>query len=190
MTLSVFAVCVSWGGMFSLLVVYASRALGLGQAGPRLGLLYSAGELGGLIAALIVPKVVRRRSAGRLAAVAMALNAISLFLLAAASGYAWAVLLFSGYEFTYTLILTLGITLRQLLTPDELQGRVNTTARLIGYSGQPLGALLSGSLAQLMPIRLVLVVIAFGAVSGAALAGWSCIRAGPLSAISVPAPGS
>jgi hypothetical protein len=54
-----------------------------------------------------------------------------------------AVGLFCCYELTYIVILTVGITIRQMVTPDHLQGRANTTARLIGFSGQPVGALLS-----------------------------------------------
>jgi MFS family permease len=185
MTLSVFAVCVSWGGTFGLVVIYATRALHLGHSDARLGLLYSAGELGGLIAALVIPKIVKRPSAGRVAAAFMLINVMSLLLLAVAPGYAWAVTLFFCYEFTYTMILTVGITLRQMLTPDHMQGRINTTARLIGYSGQPLGALISGLLAGIWPIRVVFALMTFGVAAGAALAGWSCRRSGPLSVISL-----
>jgi MFS family permease len=185
MTLSIFAVCVSWGGTFGLVVIYATRALHLGHSDARLGLLYSAGELGGLIAALIIPKIVKRPSAGRVAAAFMLINVMSLLLLAVAPGYAWAVALFFCYEFTYTMILTVGITLRQMLTPDHMQGRINTTARLIGYSGQPLGALISGLLAGIWPIRVVFALMTLGVAAGAALAGWSCRRSGPLSVISL-----
>ena len=190
MTMSVFAICVSWGGTFGLVVVYASHGLHLTHSDPRLGLLYSVGELGGLIGALIVPRIVRRPSAGRMAAAAMTLNAVSLLLLAAAPDYGWALPLFCCYELTYTLTLAVGVTLRQILTPDPLQGRVNTTARLIGYSGQPVGALLGGLLAEQMPIRLVFALMTFGVAAGAGLAGWSCVRSGPLSAVSVSPEGS
>ena len=53
------------GGAFALLVVYAHRALGLTHADVRLGFLYSAGELGGLISVAAVPMLIKRwRSAG------------------------------------------------------------------------------------------------------------------------------
>ena len=38
LTLSVFCVCLSWGGTYGLLVVYASRALHLARVDVRLGL--------------------------------------------------------------------------------------------------------------------------------------------------------
>src|SRR5256885_9413571 len=53
-------VCLSWGGTFALLVVYASRALHLTHVDVRLGLLYSVGELGGLLAAASVPAPIKR----------------------------------------------------------------------------------------------------------------------------------
>jgi MFS family permease len=186
MTLSVFGVCVSWGGSFSLLVVYASRALHISHAGPRLGLLYSAGELGGLLSALVVPTIVKRPSAGRVAACLMAANAGLLLLLAVAPGYSWAMVLFGLYEFVYTLVLAVGITLRQMLAPDHLRSRVSTTARMIGAAGLPIGALLGGLLATVVPIRAVFVFVAIGAVAGTVLAGWSCLGSGPLASVAVP----
>ncbi|MGE5291380.1 MAG: hypothetical protein ACM3ML_30105, partial [Micromonosporaceae bacterium] len=51
------------------------------------------------------------------------------------------------------------------------------------WAGQPVGALLSGSLAELLPIRLVFAAMAVGVAAGATLAGWSCLRSGPLSVV-------
>jgi MFS family permease len=185
MTLAVFALCVTWGGTFGLLVVYATRALHLARADGRLGLLYSAGELGGLIAATVVPRLVKRPAIGRMVAAFMVVNCALLLLLAAAPGYAWALLLFSCYELTYVTVITAGITIRQLLTPSHLQGRVNTSGRLIAWGGQPAGALLGGLLAEVMPIRAVFGLMAAGVAAGAGLACWSCLRSGPLSRVTV-----
>lgn len=186
MTLSVFTICVTWGGTFGLLVVYAGRALHLVHADVRLGLLYTAGELGGLIACLLVPRIVKRPAVGRVAAAFMAGNAVILVLLAVTPGYGWALLLFFCFEFTYTMMLAVSITIRQMLTPDHLQGRVNTTGRLIAWGGQPVGALLGGLLAELMPVRLVFGLMTIAVAAGAGLAGWSCRRGGPLHTISLP----
>jgi MFS family permease len=190
MTLSVFGVCVSWGGSFSLLVVYASRALHLHNAGPPLGLLYTAGELGGVVSSLAVSRIVKRPSAGRVAAALMAANAALLLLLAAAPGYSWALPLFALYELAYVLVLSVGITLRQMLAPDHLRSRVSTTARMIAATGLPAGAALGGLLATTTPIRGVFALVAAGAVAATALAGWSCLRSGPLAAVAIPADGS
>ncbi|MFD0885276.1 MFS transporter, partial [Streptosporangium algeriense] len=53
-----------------------------------------------------------------------------------------------------------GIIERQEQTPDHLQGRVNTTARMIAWGGQPAGAALAGLLAELTSPRTALLTTA------------------------------
>ena len=81
-----------------------------------------------------------------------------------------------------------GITVRQMLTPDHLQARVNTAGRMIAGGGLPVGALLTGLLAEVLPIRLTFGLLTISAMVGAGLAGWSCLGSRPLSAVSVAAP--
>ena len=188
MTLSVFCACLGWGGTFGLLVVYASRAIHLAHADVRLGLLYSAGELGGLISVVAVPALVKRRAIGRIMAMFMAANAAAVALLAIAPSYGWALLLFCAYELVYLMVALIGVTVRQMLSPDHMQARINTAGRLIAGSGQPIGALLGGLLAEVLPIRLTFAVLALGVAVGAGLAGWACLGSRPLSAISISAP--
>jgi hypothetical protein len=45
-----------------------------------------------------------------------------------------------------------GISLRQQVIPDRLQGRVNVTARMIAWGGTPFGAALGGLVAKLAGI--------------------------------------
>jgi MFS family permease len=188
MTFSVFCACLSWGGAFGLLVVYANRALHMTRVDVRLGFLYSAGELGGLISVAAVPVLVKRLAIGRLTAVFLAANVAGLALLSAAPSYEWAALAFFFYEFVYTMVTVTGITVRQMLTPDHLQSRVNTAGRMIAWGGTPVGALLGGLLAELLPIRLAFGLLTISAAVGAGLAGWSCLGSGPLSAVSLSAP--
>ena len=84
---------------------------------------------------------------------------------------------------------TSGITVRQMLTPDHLQSRVNTAGRMIAWGGNPVGAVLGGLLAELLPIRLTFGLLTVGVAVGAALAGWSCLGSGALSEVSLLAPG-
>jgi hypothetical protein len=144
LTFSVFCVCLSWGGTFALLVVYANRALHLTHVDVRLGLLYSAGELGGLVAAAAVPTLIKRLAIGPLAAAFLAVAAAALAFLAVAPSFGWALLAFFLAELAYLTVLTTGITVRQMLTPDHLQARVNTAGRMIAGGGLPVGAALGG----------------------------------------------
>jgi predicted MFS family arabinose efflux permease len=190
MTFSVFCACLSWGGAFGLLVVYANRALHMTRVDLRLGLLYSAGELGGLISVAAVPMLIRRLAIGRLMAAFLVANAGALALLSVAPSYGWAVVSFCLYELVYVMVTATGITVRQMLTPDHLQSRVNTAGRMIAWGGNPVGAVLGGVLAELLPIRLTFGLLAISAAVGAGLAGWSCLGSGPLAAVSISAPAS
>ena len=188
LTFSVFCVCLSWGGAFGLLVVYANRALHLTRVDVRLGLLYSAGELGGLLAAIAVPVLIKHLAIGPLTAAFLAVSAAAVAFLAVAPSYNWALLAFFLFGLAYVIVITTGITVRQMLTPDHLQARVNTAGRMIAGGGLPVGALLTGLLAEVLPIRLTFGLLTISAVVGAGLAGWSCLGSRPLSAVSVSAP--
>jgi predicted MFS family arabinose efflux permease len=188
MTFSVTCVCLGWGGTFALLVVYASRALHLTHVDVRLGLLYSVGEAGGLVAAAAVPTLIKHLPIGPMAAAFLAANAAALAFLAVAPSYGWALAAFFLDGLTYVMVLTTGITLRQMLTPDHLQARVNTAGRMLAGAGLPLGAALGGVLAESLPIRLTFGLLTISVVAGAGLAGWSCLGSGPLSAVSVTVP--
>lgn len=184
-TIAVFFACLSWGGTFSLIVVYASRALHMTHVDARLGLLYTVGEIGGLVSIAAIPKLIRRLPAGRLEAVFLAANVTAIVLLAVAPSYRWAVAIFCFYELVYVMVTTTGITVRQLLTPDDLQARVNTVGRLIAYEGQPVGSVIGGLLAEFLPIRLTFGLLGMGVAVGAGLAGWATFGSRPLSAASL-----
>jgi MFS family permease len=190
MTFAVFGLCVSWGGAFGLLVVYASRALHLAHLDVRLGVLYSAGELGSVISIAVFPRLFKHLAAGWLAAAFLALNAATVGLLAVAPAYVWALPAFCCCELSYIMVTTTSITVRQMLTPDHLQSRVNTVGRMFAWGGQPIGALVGGVLAGMLSIRVAFGLMAIGAVCGAGLLIWSCRKAGSLAAVSLAASGT
>ena len=49
------------------------------------------------------------------------------------------------------------VSVRQQITPDRLQGRVNATERFVVYGAIPLGALLGGLLGEAAGVRFALV---------------------------------
>jgi hypothetical protein len=164
-------VSLSGGAGIGLIVIYAVRALGLARADPRIGLLYSAVAAGSAAAALALPRMRRRFAAGRVTLVFLALDAAALVGVALAPGFGAALAALVIWLFCYSTVTINGITLRQELTPDRLQSRVNTTARMLGWGGYPLGALIGGGLAQVLPIRVTLLVMC-APVAAAALLGW------------------
>jgi predicted MFS family arabinose efflux permease len=52
------------------------------------------------------------------------------------------------------------VSLRQAITPDRLQGRMNASMRFIVWGTIPLGALLGGSLGEALGIRPTIAVMA------------------------------
>ena len=55
-------------------------------------------------------------------------------------------------------------SLRQAITPDHLQGRVNATMGVIASASVPLGGLLGGALGTVLGLRATLVVAAVGEI--------------------------
>jgi predicted MFS family arabinose efflux permease len=56
------------------------------------------------------------------------------------------------------------LSLRQTLTPDAMQGRMNAATRLVSWGAIPLGALLGGGLGEAIGLRLTLVICAAGSM--------------------------
>lgn len=69
----------------------------------------------------------------------------------------------AAWAATYSGVTINAITARQARIPDRLQGRVNTTARLLGRGvGWPLGAAAGGVLADAVGMRVAYLAIASG----------------------------
>jgi MFS family permease len=149
-----------------------SRALGLDRSDGRLGLLYTAGAAGSLLASLLLPWLGRRLGPTRLTLAALTTNLAALATLALVSALPAAPALLFVWQGTYMLVIVNGITLRQQVIPDHLQGRVNVTARMIAWGGTPFGAALGGLIAQLAGIRVAYLVMAAGVAASPTL-GWA-----------------
>jgi MFS family permease len=176
LTAAGFGLNVAVGGVLGLLVVHADRALGLTPEDKRLGLLYAAGAVGALVAAVILPRVSRWAGQGMVSlgglvlfvAGVVGLAGTSTFILALGAWWIWSVARLA--------VNANGITVRQLLTPDELQGRVNTTGRMLAWGGTPFGALLGGLSADAYGVRVAYLLLAVPAALSVALVYTSPVR--------------
>ncbi|PRX97757.1 MFS transporter [Allonocardiopsis opalescens] len=140
---------VASGAWVAMLVPWADRVLGVSASGdPRIAVLFGCWGVGGLLASRIVTPLSRRLGPARLALAALpasllcglAVVAGSHWLLAAAGAVAWGA--------AYSTVVINAVTYRQQVSPDHLQSRVNTTARMLSWGlGQPLGAGLAGAVA-------------------------------------------
>jgi MFS family permease len=166
LSLTGFGFNLSAGGAIGLLAVHADEVLDMRVSDGRIGLLYTAAAIGALIAARVLPALGRRAGAGPTSIIGYAGYVLALLALVHAPSFAAAAALWAAWEFTRTVVNVNGITVRQQLTPDGLQGRVNTTGRMIAWGGTPFGALIGGVVAQQAGVPAAYLVLAVPAAAG------------------------
>lgn len=137
---------VAGGIMTGLLVVTAVERYGVDEDGGELGLFFAALGVGTLISTALLPRLSRKFTAGTIAIAGLLVQAgaISVWILATVPVLGVCALVV--FQAAASTVIINGITVRHLVTPDELQGRVNTTARMLAWGGQPIGAGLAGAL--------------------------------------------
>jgi MFS family permease len=170
-TLVGFGNSVSFGAVLGLTVVLAVERLGLGEHDARIGVLYSAGALGALVAALALPRILHRVSATHLTVLTLTATFALTLVIAVNTAYAVALVVWIAWELNVQLTVLNGIAYRQRVTPDHLQSRVNVVARMLAWGGQPFGAALGGVLAAVFDVRTA-ILLTSTAVGLAATLSW------------------
>ncbi|MBB4915967.1 MFS transporter [Streptosporangium saharense] len=148
------------GAVMGLLVVVAVERLGLGSADPAIGLLFAATAVGAMAAGLAVPRLRLRFSTPAISLTSLTAVGILLVVWALTEHLVAGLVVLAVWQAANSLVSLNGIIERQERTPDHLQGRVNTTARMIAWGGQPAGAALAGLLAELTSPRTALLATA------------------------------
>jgi MFS family permease len=123
------------------------------------GLLMVADSVGGLTGAMVARKIARRIGTARtLLAVAILSSPFGLLIPLTTNG--WGVIYFIvGMGVPAAGMVTCGIvssTFRQSYCPQDMQGRVSTTAMVTVYGSMPIGALIGGALGATIGIRTTL----------------------------------
>lgn len=181
MTLLGFGLSAVGGAVVGLLVVYGVRALGLTSTDPRLGLLFTAGAVGGLLTTVALPRLNRQFAPGKITLTGLCAAVLCLLAVTFAPSFIAGVFTVGLYEAAHTLVVNNGISLRQMVTPDHLQSRVNAAGRMIAWGGTPFGATLGGALAQVADVRLTYLIMA-ASLAGITLLGWYSPLREPLPA--------
>lgn len=160
MLLDFFAVL--FGGSLLLLPVFARDIL---QVGPQgLGLLSSAPALGAMIGAAGVTLLRRPRHPGRVVLVTILVYglATAVFGWSRHMWLSWAMLALTGVADTISM--TMRQSIRQLLTPEEMRGRIGGVNYFFAVSGNQLGEFEAGVVAQFL-----------GAGPAVTLGGLACV---------------
>lgn len=156
--------------MEALLVLFALRILDI-SAG-QLGIVFAAGNVGILAGSFVTAWLTRRMREGAVLTLAAVAKAVGVLLVPLASLGAPVVVLAAG-QLLRTLGVVMwniiGVTVRQVVTPDAMLGKVNATMRVAAWSGLPVGGLLGGAIAGEIGVRPTLFVAAAVAFAAAAL---------------------
>ena len=150
---------------FAIFVLYALRVLHL--APWEIGVLFAAGSVGAIIGALVVNRLQKAIGVGPAIVVNAALFATPGILVPLAPKSFPLPFLFASLFITQFGGVAYNITqvsLRQAITPERLQGRMNAAMRWIVWGTIPLGTLAGGALATVFTYRTALFVGAIGSM--------------------------
>jgi len=153
-----------FGRMMVVLVpLYLVREAGYRPA--AIGVVFACGSVGFLIGAAAADKVAARIGLGRAIVVGGTVAALALLLIAvppprlAGPFIAAAMFIYGLGALTFTIG---NVTWRQMVTPNELLGRVTAAMRLLTWAAQPAAALLAGWLGAQLGLHAALWVGAAG----------------------------
>jgi len=145
----------AFGAVLGLLVPYAVEELGLASDDGRIGILYAAIGVGGLLSGLLFARLFRVERVPVLTPVALAASGVLALALASTSRWLVASRLVGLFALTITTTITVGITYRQIVAPDHLRSSVNVIGRMVAWGGQPFGAAAGALVAAVSPVPVV-----------------------------------
>ena len=148
--------------IFAVYLVYAVRTLGLRPG--VIGLVFTVSSIGYLIGALSANRLSRRFGVGPTIIIGAA-GSVSLLLLAIAPESNPIPFLIAAQAISGMGVPIYNITqvsFRQAITPERIQGRMNSVMRFIVWGVMPLGSLLGGALASWVSLRFAIWVGAIG----------------------------
>jgi MFS family permease len=145
----------------AIFVLYLSRDLGLEPT--VIGLTLAIGSIGAFGGALLAGRVARRIGIGPAFIVGAFLGTFWFIGRGAVSGPPLAIVVgLAGVQlvgsFGASLFNVNGPSLRQALTPTHLLGRVNASYRFLVWGTGPIGALLGGTLGEILGLRAALLI--------------------------------
>jgi MFS family permease len=157
-----------WTMMQTVFVLYLVREMGLRQ--EMYGMILIAGSSGALVGALLTNRIAYRLGIGGTIVVTAILGDVAPLLIPLASGEDAVIVgvLMSSFfvqGFGITACNVHIISLRQVITPEHLRGRMNASYRLIVSGMLPIGALLGGFLGEWIGLRYTLLVGSLGLLS-------------------------
>ena len=151
------------GGFMALLVLYLVNSLGLSPI--TIGLLFVIGGLSAIPGATLADRVARSVGVGKAIISGWVVETLARLIIPLAAGPFVVVVALLGVAqaangATGTIANIHQWTLRQVVTPERLQGRVTAGHRFLVYGTWSIGALLGGALGSAVGVRQALLVCA------------------------------
>ncbi len=134
---------------FTLLPIFLLRELDFTPA--AMGVVFSLSAVGGLLGAVVTPRIVARLGEGPaipVSALGFSLAAVFLPVAALVPAVAFPLLVVQGFVSSFTVLVynITQVTFRQRVTPPRLLGRMNASVRFCVWGVMPLAALAAGGL--------------------------------------------
>jgi predicted MFS family arabinose efflux permease len=153
----------------AIFVLYATRELGV--APGTLGVALGIGAVGGILGALVAPRLEQAIGIGRSVVLGSLLFPAPLILVPIASGSELQLGLFlaAAEFFSAVGVMIFDISaasLTFLRTPDRIRARTAGTFRFVNYGIRPIGALLGGALGTVLGLQAALWIGVVGALAG------------------------
>lgn len=151
----------SVGAFQAMLMVFLIREAG--QSSEVAGFVLAGSGVGGVLGAMLVGRVSKRLGVGPTAIAGLALSGPGMAIVAA-SGPGWgAAAAFAGQVVYVAAIVVFNVNVvsyRQAVTPDDMQGRVGATQRVICWAGLAVGSIVGGFTGDLLSARVALLIAA------------------------------
>jgi MFS family permease len=165
------------GGFMALMVVWCDRVLHIGTSGIRFGLVYGTWGIGGLIAALGLPRLLKRIAPAAVTLYAIPVSAALGIVSPLMPNWELAAIALLVWGSAYVLVIVNAVSYRQQVTPEQLLGRVNTAGRMLSWGvGWTGGSIVGGLLGSWLGIRPGMVLMGVGTVVAVLVAWTSPLR--------------
>ena len=130
------------GAAMALVLIVLAKEMGAGDA--EIGIMFGVAGAGAIAGSLIGGRIQRSFTFGQVIVTALWLQGLTFLLFVAMPSVVWLGVMAALYALTGPVYNVVQFSYRVAMIPDELQGRVNSTFRLLAFGFIPLGAALSG----------------------------------------------
>lgn len=158
-----------WSMSYAILVLFMESTLELSAI--WIGAVFAVGALGAVAGAVLSSRIVSALGLGRAIILSAFLGGVpSMLIVLAYPSNALLVLMpiWFATGFTGVVYNVNQVSLRQAITPDRLQGKMNATMRFIVWGVYPIGGIVGGLLGETVGLRMTILIAGIGMLASVA----------------------